>query len=453
MELAFTNSLTLSPKLNQQQIQFLSLLKMCETELQEFMAKEMLENPMLDVSSSSAAQNIDFHNWYQSSSYALSSGGNAKKCSSYDSCAWLNLVKTDSLSSLQQIVFEQLDLTHCSKADITAVTYLIESLDERGFLPFTAKELARMSGISEEQLTFWMISLKQLEPIGIFSYDVADCLKIQLTENGCSDSLAYRIAADYFDLFMTGKTGQLAKKLHTNTASVRDACRILSGLSPYPHIPDTPSHTRYIIPDMIVKENHQKWEIILNDSWYEDYSLCDYYYQMMLSTSDEELLEYLKNKYRRAHAILDNIIRRKQTLITLTEKIVMRQDSFLKQSGPLKPMTMSEIAGEMNISVSTVSRAVNGKYIQTPAGIFQMKDFFKSGLTDSASHASVSSDAITKQMKALIQSEDVRAPLSDQQIAERISSENQIPISRRTIAKYRELAGIPSTRKRRLSKS
>ena len=453
MELAFSNSLTLSPKLNQQQIQFLSLLKMCETELQEFMEKEMLENPMLDVSSSPAAQNIDFHNWYQNSSYTLSSAGSAKKCSSYDSCAWLNLVKTDSLSSLHQLVLEQLDFTHCSKADIATVTYLIESLDERGFLPFTVEELARMSGISKEQLTFWTISLKQLEPVGIFSYDVADCLKIQLTENGCSDSLAYKIAAEYFDLFITGKTGQLAKKLHTNTDAVRDACRILSELSPYPSIPEPPSHTRYIIPDIIVKENHEKWEIIMNDSWYEDYSLCDYYYQLMLTTPDKELLQYLKNKYRHAHAILNNLIRRKQTLITLTEKIVMRQDSFLKQAGPLNPMTMSEIAGEMNISVSTVSRAVNGKYIQTPAGIFQMKDFFKSGLTDSASHASVSSDAITKQMKTLIQSEDARAPLSDQQIAERITSENHIQVSRRTIAKYRELAGIPSTRKRRLSKS
>lgn len=450
MELNFAGSLTLSPKLNEYQIQFLSFLKMQEMELQEYVENVMLENPMIDVSSTRSTSDIDFHTWYRSSGHAISYSVGSH--SSYDSDAYLNLVRPEAPPTLHRLIWEQLDLSHCSKADAVTITYLVESLDDKGFLPYTPEELSHMSGIDIDYIRYWITSLKALEPIGLFSYDVADCLKSQLVHKGCSSSIAYTIVQNYFDLFVAGKTNLLAKELHVSTAVVKEACRILAELDPYPNVAASPQTTSYIIPDIILKDVGGKWDVCLNDGWYENYSLCDYYYQLMQTTTDTELAQYLESKYRQAHSIIENIAKRRKTLISLTEKIAVRQASYLRRLGSLLPMTMSELAEEMGLSTSTISRAVSGKYIQTPVGIILMKDLFRSGYQNTRRDTSISSDHIIAQIKKLIQSEDSSMPYSDQWLADYISSCNDIHISRRTVTKYRESTGIPSTRKRRLLK-
>lgn len=187
----------------------------------------------------------------------------------------------------------------------------------------------------------------------------------------------------------------------------------------------------------------------MNDSWFENYSLCDHYYQLMKETTDPDVLKYLKSKHQQAYILIENIKQRRNTLLRLTKKIADKQHQYLLHGGSLTPMTMTDIANELDLSPSTISRAVNSKFIQSPSGIHCLKNLFRSGYQNTSRAKTVCSSEIISQLKELIASEPKSAPYSDQWLAQEIAQKNNIQISRRTIAKYRELEGIPSTRERR----
>lgn len=438
MDLSINDSLLLNQKLNQQQIQFLSLLKMPELELREYVDEIMLENPMIDISSASNTSNVDFHTWYQSAGYSEDTSN-----------AFLNLVGTDYSNSLERIIWDQLDMSYYSQTDILTVTYLISCLDSKGFLPYHAQELAEMSGLDQDMLDFWITSLKELTPTGIFAFDISECLLLQLQKIPNPPDIAFEILRNHFDLFIANKSSQIAKKIHAKTADVKHACHILAKLSPYPNIDTTPQNISYIIPDIILTYTDNTWKITLNDSWFENYSLCDHYYQLMKETTDPDVLKYLKSKHQQAYILIENIKQRRNTLLRLTKKITDKQHQYLLHGGSLTPMTMTDIANELDLSPSTISRAVNSKFIQSPSGIHCLKNLFRSGYQNTSRAKTVCSSEIISQLKELIASEPKSAPYSDQWLAQEIAQKNNIQISRRTIAKYRELEGIPSTRERR----
>lgn len=204
--------------------------------------------------------------------------------------------------------------------------------------------------------------------------------------------------------------------------------------------------SEYIVPDIILRKD-EKWEIILNDSWYGKYEISDYYQKMMDETKDEELKAYFLNKAQRARFILKNIEQRRKTLLDLVEKILERQKDYFEGTGSLTPMTMTEIAEQMGVHPSTVSRAVRGKYVQYPQKTVLLKSLFSQGISKESDQ--INATEIKERLRKLIKEENRQKPYSDQKLKE-LLEEQEISISRRAVAKYREEMGIKGSFDRKI---
>lgn len=204
--------------------------------------------------------------------------------------------------------------------------------------------------------------------------------------------------------------------------------------------------SEYIVPDIILRKD-EKWEIILNDSWYGKYEISDYYQKMMDETKDEELKAYFLNKAQRARFILKNIEQRRKTLLDLMEKILERQKDYFEGTGSLTPMTMTEIAEQMGVHPSTVSRAVRGKYVQYPQKTVLLKSLFSQGISKETDQ--INATEIKERLRKLIKEENRQKPYSDQKLKE-LLEEQEISISRRAVAKYREEMGIKGSFDRKI---
>lgn len=201
--------------------------------------------------------------------------------------------------------------------------------------------------------------------------------------------------------------------------------------------------TQYVVPDILISRENGKWKVTLNDSWMGEYTYNDYYIHMMQSASDPELREYFRSKLERARLIVTSIERRRTTIIRIVEAILELQSDFFLNRGKLMPMTMESVAQQLNISTSTVSRAIRNKYIQYRRSLL-LRDLFSNAASESTE---VSAEIVRKRIQELVRDEDHSHPLSDDKIARALKEEG-MAVSRRTVAKYRQQQGIPDSRLR-----
>lgn len=423
-------------QLSQNQIQSLKILAMDSVELRELMQNEYLENPVLEYQKNdfglSSRQNQDSAYIQTSSAESIAREELKQPCEIPD--------RAGNSPSVKEHLMNQLPKGRYTPEDYRLIEYLIESLDSNGFFTEPAQETARINRVPVRTVYACLKDLKQLEPCGIFSSGLQECLLYQARKKGILDQTFEQIVRNHLEDIAEGKISSITRALHISTAAARKYIGAVRALNPRPLAGFTPGETQYIVPDIILSLQDGQWEIRLNDNWTEDYRISDYYLHMMETTRDEQLWDYFRMKLIRARMLLKNVEQRRATILAVSQAVLEWQADYFAGQGPLKPMTMTGIAEKLHIHTSTVSRSVQNKYLQFPKETVLFKNLFSLPIAASGEGAqslAVTSDHIKKRIRAIIASENPARPYSDQALSAELEKEG-ISISRRTVAKYRE---------------
>ncbi|MEO6848892.1 MAG: RNA polymerase factor sigma-54 [Chthoniobacterales bacterium] len=361
----------------------------------------------------------------------------------------------ESLSAnptLQEHLLEQLSTTDLDPNRRKIGEALIGNLNEEGYLLSTLEEIALQLHVEFDDVRKVLQEIQSFDPAGVAARDLRECLLIQLKRKGRQESFEYRIVENYLDQLARKKLPEIAKHLHVKVEEVQEAAEEIALLNPSPGRNFSSQADQIVSADLTIEWDGDQWQVILNDRQIPALRIGNTY-KDMLSTPDTsgELRGYLQDKIREGKFFIRCIQQRQGTLLRIGKVIAERQkDFFEKGVAYLHPMTMAEVAGNIGVHETTISRAVAGKYISTPHGLFEMKYFFASGY-NSKDGETVSNKSVQSMIAQLIEKESSTKPLSDQAIGE-LLVEKGIPIARRTISKYREELGIlPSHLRRKFS--
>ncbi|HIB27223.1 MAG TPA: RNA polymerase factor sigma-54 [Candidatus Marinimicrobia bacterium] len=341
----------------------------------------------------------------------------------------------------------QLDNFNLSDLERAIAEDILWNLDENGYLAVDPILIADRYDRKEEVVKHVQDKLQQLEPPGIAAKDLQDCLLIQL--KGEEDTLAYQIVSKYFDDFANHRYDRLQKYLDISKDSLVEVIEEISNLNPRPGDGKIGIGTETVIPDLLAVQQDRKWVVIINDSWIPELNLSNEYVTM-LNQKDlpGETQKYLKEKFDSASWFIHAIEQRRHTLTAVMEAIIKRQKGFFKgEIELLVPMKLQDIADDIDMDISTISRSTRGKYVDTPYGIFELKSFFTEGYK-LESGEEVSTKAIKDLLKKLIDDEDKSFPLTDTDLANQLK-DGGFPVARRTVAKYREQLHLSVARLRR----
>ncbi|HIB34356.1 MAG TPA: RNA polymerase factor sigma-54 [Candidatus Marinimicrobia bacterium] len=341
----------------------------------------------------------------------------------------------------------QLDNFNLSDLERAIAEDILWNLDENGYLAVDPILIADRYDRKEEEVKHVQDKLQQLEPPGIAAKDLQDCLLIQL--KGEEDTLAYQIVSKYFDDFANHRYDRLQKYLDISKDSLVEVIEEISNLNPRPGDGKIGIGTETVIPDLLAVQQDRKWVVIINESWIPELNLSNEYVTM-LNQKDlpGETQKYLKEKFDSASWFIHAIEQRRHTLTAVMEAIIKRQKGFFKgEIELLVPMKLQDIADDIDMDISTISRSTRGKYVDTPYGIFELKSFFTEGYK-LESGEEVSTKAIKDLLKKLIDDEDKSFPLTDTDLANQLK-DGGFPVARRTVAKYREQLHLSVARLRR----
>jgi RNA polymerase sigma-54 factor len=352
--------------------------------------------------------------------------------------------------TLQQNLIGQLNQTALSANDRKTAEMIIGNIDDNGFLQSTPEQMALNSGIPKENFEKLLTLIQSFHPAGVGARDLRECLLLQLQRQGKENTLEYKIISEHMEDLGKRRFHEIARRMDIGVDEVQKAADKIARLNPRPGQIFAAAPQNYVLPDVTVEKVDGDYQIILNDEQIPHLRISSLYKDIIAQGNNgSEVKDYIRDKIRSGKFLIRSIHQRQQTISNIAHQIVSRQHEFFEH-GPshLKPMTMSEIADAIGVHETTVSRAVSGKYMATPQGIFEMKYFFTSGYQTAAGE-SMSNTSVKEAILDLVKHEDGNAPLSDQQIVE-ILNERGIPIARRTVAKYRdELNILPSTMRRK----
>ena len=348
--------------------------------------------------------------------------------------------------TLQQNLMAQLNQTALKANERTAAELIIGNIDDNGFLQSPPEEMTLNSGIPKEEFEKMLALIQSFYPPGVGARDLGECLLIQLKREEKESSLEYKIVSEYMEDLGKRRFPEIARRMGISVEEVQKAADNISRLNPRPGQIFAAAPQNYVLPDVTVEKVDGEYQIILNSEQIPHLRISNTYKDIIASSRDgnSEVKDYIRDKIRSGKFLIRSIHQRQQTISNIAQEIVSRQRDFLDH-GPshLKPMTMGEIADAVGVHETTVSRAVSGKYMATPQGVFEMKYFFTSGY-QTATGESLSNTSVKGAILDLLKHENGSAPLSDQEIVE-ILTERGIPIARRTVAKYRsELNILPS---------
>ncbi len=343
----------------------------------------------------------------------------------------------------------QLRLTLTRPEVHDAAEAIIGNLNDNGYLDGALEEIAAIGPWSLDVVTEALGIVQQFDPTGIAARDLRECLIIQLEAQGYGQRLAARLIRDYFPKLQNNKLPDLARELGVNVDEILEELRIIRRLEPHPGRQYSPRNAQYIEPEVYIEKIETDYIIRFNDDGLPQLRINRKYRQMMENKeTSKETRDYIKDRFRSAVDLLKNIEHRKQTIYKVCERIVERQREFLDQGVEyIRPMMLKDIAEDIGMHLSTISRVVNGKYAHTPQGVIELRRFFTEGMTNDDGEE-VSTRTIKLKIKKMIGVEDSRTPLTDDQIADRLANEGQ-KLSRRTVAKYRDQMNIPGSRERR----
>ncbi len=455
MKLDYNLTLTQEQKLIMTQSMQLSikLLQMSVMELKEYIDDEFAKNPTLEVKYEAAEDgngSKDKLDYKEMIKYLEFDSYGSHSYTAYDEDSEISpFTFISSKKSLKEYLIEQLREQINDKEIRAIASYLIEGLDDRGYLSSSMEDLSRELQVSKESVQAALRIIQGLDPAGIGARDLKECLLLQLVRRKYTDEKLYILVENHLENLADNKYLQISKELNISPQEAQGLGDIIKSLEPKPARGFyTGEDTKYIIPDAIIKKLGQEYVIIMNDSVVPRLSINPIYRELISTEKDKEAVSYVKDKLDSALFLIKSIESRRSTLYKVLEKIVEKQkDFFDKGENYLKPMTLKDIASEIGVHESTVSRAIREKYVLTDRKTIKIKEIFSTGIQKSTDD-DVAVVKIKNKIKGLIDHENKSKPLSDQGICD-ILNKMDYNISRRTVAKYREELGIKSSSKRK----
>src|SRR5689334_10333396 len=352
--------------------------------------------------------------------------------------------------TLQQHLIAQLNQTALNANDRKTAELIIGNIDDNGFLQTNPEEMALNTGIPKDDFEHMLTLIQSFYPPGVGARDLRECLLIQLKREGRQNSLEHRIVADHMQDLGKRRFPEIARRMGITVEQVQKCANNIAQLDPRPGAIFAAAPQNYVLPDVTVEKINGEYQVILNAKQIPHLRISNTYKDIMSRDGNgSEVKDYIREKIRSGKFLIKSIHQRQQTISNIAHQIVKRQREFFEHgTSHLKPMTMVQIADAVGVHETTVSRAISGKYMATPQGVFEMKYFFTPGY-QTATGESMSNTSVKEAILDLVKNEDGNAPLSDKEIVE-ILSQRGIPIARRTVAKYRtELNILPSNMRRK----
>ena len=345
--------------------------------------------------------------------------------------------------TLQQHLQQQLDLSMVEPPVRAAAQSIIGNLDERGFLDLPARELGQRLGIKTAHLDAGLKLIQSFDPAGVGASGIAESLLLQLERASGTETIEYRIVRDHLEDLARKRQPQIAKALGTSLERVAEAASCIGRLTPNPGGDFNPTGNPYIVPDVVIEWNDEGLlEARLTGESLPNLRINDYYKDMIgRSGVDAKARQYLREQIRDGRSLIRSISLRQETILAIAHKLIEHQQLFFRK-GPrhLRPLTMNEIADELGMHATTVSRAVAGKYVLTPQGLMEMRAFFATGYQTEDGNE-VSNAGVRQALQQLVASENAAKPMSDEALMKALAAQG-ITVARRTIAKYREQLNI-----------
>lgn len=348
-------------------------------------------------------------------------------------------------TSLQEELLEQVRMADLSPADAQIAEMIVGNIDDRGYLQSGTNELSFATGVPAEQIESVLKVIQAFNPPGVGARDIRECLLLQLERVEKQDSLEYRILRDHFDALGRRRFPEIARQLGISAGEAQKAGEHIAQLNPRPGRITSPDDNSFVVPEVTVTKNGEEFVVSTNSDYIPHLRISNTYKDLLSQAeTSSEVREYIREKIRAGKFLIKSIHQRQDTITRIAQEIVKRQREFMENGvAHLKPMTMVQVAEVVGVHETTVSRAVSGKYILTPQGVFDMKYFFTSGLQTSSGET-MSNTSVKTILNDLISAEDKGKPLSDEELVEQLLGRG-IKIARRTVAKYRaELNVLPS---------
>ena len=439
--------------LSQRMIQSAEILQMTSQELNTYINELALENPVIDIVEPPTAQeqreSIEQQEWLNSfneENYYLYQRQNNDD--DYDFKSSWN-INTDDGETLQDYLWSQLITENFTDQETEIIKFMLECLDNKGYLEESIETIASYFGTDTELVEDLLSDLQALDPSGVCARSLEECLKLQLERRNMLTPVLESIIDNCLEMVARNQIPAIARKLRLSPAETAGYCQIIKSLNPKPGVSfSSRDQLRYIIPDVTIVKFKDHFDILLNESMYPTIELNSYYRQMTQNPESSELKEYLGNKIRQAEWVKQCVTQRGKTLMQVSRAILEHQEEFFT-FGPahLSPLRLADIAQELDIHESTVSRAVSKKYLQCSWGVYPMNYFFSRSVAVQESSGnengaqSVTAADIKRVLREIIEEENKKKPYSDRLLGEKLA-ERGISISRRTVAKYREEEGI-----------
>jgi RNA polymerase sigma-54 factor len=472
LNLKLSQRLVMTPSLQQA----IKMLQMTRLELREAVTQEVVENPVLEdlteepdeeASAAPAAEEtaaapdnaepppepradsfeeIDFDAYFQD---YLDSGYNTRQYEDREEIPLENTLSTTP--ELRDHLTWQLSMSRAAGPVREAAEFLIGNIDEDGYLRATREEIAAAGSWSEGEIDEALEIVRAFDPAGVCAFDIPDCLRRQVRMLGIENPLVDRLLTDHWQAFLNRQFGAIAKDLDVPLSELQTAHELLRHLELKPGRRYSKERPVYVQPDVIVRKVDGQYVIQLDDDGLPRLRISKAYRRMLKSDNGDvsrEARDYLKEKIRSAVWLIKSLDQRQRTIYKVAESIVAHQREFLERGiEHLRPLVLRDVANDIGMHESTVSRVVSNKYMLTPRGILPMKYFFHTGI-DSTAGQDVSSLSIKNKIARMIAEEDPKRPLSDAKIMQRLRAEG-IQIARRTVAKYREELRISSSSQRK----
>lgn len=458
-----TQSLSMQQVLAPQLQQSLAILQAPVLELRTLVQQELTENPMLEEDDvkpegESTEEQDNFEEEFaelakldeewkdymsQTSAYSSRSEEDEERRQHF----FESIVSPETL---QQHLLSQLTSADLSPPDLKLAELLIGNIDDNGFLTTTPAEISKNIGLDQSTLERVLEVIRTFHPVGVGAYDLRDCLLIQLKRLGKAGGLEWRIIDGHINELAKKRYPDIARKLGTTVDHVQQAANFIATLSPRPGQIFTADPHNYVLPDVTIEKIAGEYTIMLNGEQIPHLRISNTYKDLMAQKDNTDgIRDYVRDKIRSGKFLIKSIHQRQQTIWNISNEILQRQLEFF-ENGPshLRPMTMAQVAEAVGVHETTVSRAISGKYIKTPQGVYEMKYFFTPGYKTQDGTV-MSNTSVKEALADLIRNENPIKPLSDKEIVDTLS-ERGIPIARRTVAKYRnELNILPSNMRRR----
>jgi RNA polymerase sigma-54 factor len=348
-------------------------------------------------------------------------------------------------TSLQETLLEQVRLSELDNEQRQIAEMIIGNIDDRGYLRATVPELAFSTNIPAEKIEAVLKVIQSFHPAGVACRDLRECLMLQLQRSEQTETLEYQILERCFDALGKRKLPEIARVLDADTVDVQEAVARIALLEPNPGREFVGENQQYVIPEIFVSKVNDEYVVTNNNDQVPHLRISNHYKDIMAQAqSSAEVREWIRDKIRAGKFLIKSLHQRQETILNIAKEIVKRQRDFMEKGVAfLKPMTMVQVAEVVGVHETTVSRAVSGKYMQTPQGVVEMKYFFTSGIK-TASGEGMSNTSVKDMINEMVRNEDTSKPLSDEEIVKVLSGKGVV-IARRTVAKYRsELNILPS---------